>query len=38
MTHVSKVLGKLGVNKRAAAASIAVRERLVDPAAPLPGE
>ncbi|MGC4107405.1 MAG: LuxR C-terminal-related transcriptional regulator [Thermomicrobiales bacterium] len=37
MTHVSKVLGKLGVNKRAAAASIAVRERLVDPAAPLPG-
>ncbi|MGB3328716.1 MAG: LuxR C-terminal-related transcriptional regulator [Thermomicrobiales bacterium] len=38
MTHVSKVLGKLGVNKRAAAASIAVRERLIDPSAPLPGE
>ncbi|MGN6484212.1 MAG: LuxR C-terminal-related transcriptional regulator, partial [Thermomicrobiales bacterium] len=38
MTHVSKVLGKLGVNKRAAAASIAVRERLVDPSAPLPGD
>ncbi|MGC4191533.1 MAG: LuxR C-terminal-related transcriptional regulator, partial [Thermomicrobiales bacterium] len=38
MTHVSKVLSKLGVNKRAAAASIAIRERLVDPSAPLPGE
>lgn len=36
MTHVANVLGKLDVNKRAAAASIALRDHLVDPAAPLP--
>jgi len=36
MTHVSNVMGKLGVNKRAAAASLALRDRLVDPNAALP--
>ncbi|HEU0164522.1 MAG TPA: tetratricopeptide repeat protein, partial [Thermomicrobiales bacterium] len=36
MTHVGKVLNKLGVNKRALAASVALRDHLVDPSAPLP--
>lgn len=30
MTHVGNVLGKLGVNRRASAATIALRDRLVD--------
>ncbi|HEV2128703.1 MAG TPA: tetratricopeptide repeat protein [Thermomicrobiales bacterium] len=33
MTHVSNVLAKLGVNRRTAAASYAIREGLVDPGA-----
>ncbi len=36
MTHVGNVMNKLGVNKRAAAAAVAQRDRLVDPSAPLP--
>ncbi|MGC4108045.1 MAG: tetratricopeptide repeat protein [Thermomicrobiales bacterium] len=36
MTHVGNVLGKLGVNRRASAATVALRDRLVDPAAPIP--
>jgi DNA-binding NarL/FixJ family response regulator len=32
MTHVSNILAKLGVNRRTAAASYALREGLVDPA------
>ena len=36
MNHVSNVLTKLGVSRRGAAASVAFRDRLVDPAAPLP--
>lgn len=32
MTHVSNILAKLGVNRRTAAASFALREGLVDPA------
>ncbi|MGB3329473.1 MAG: tetratricopeptide repeat protein [Thermomicrobiales bacterium] len=36
MTHVGNVMGKLGVNRRASAATIALRDRLVDPAAPIP--
>jgi DNA-binding NarL/FixJ family response regulator len=31
MTHVSNILAKLDVNRRAAAASYALREGLVDP-------
>ena len=29
-------LGKLGVNRRASAATVALRDRLVDPSAPIP--
>ncbi len=36
MTHVGNVMNKLGVNKRAAAAAVALRDQLVDPSAPLP--
>ncbi|MGI8485365.1 MAG: tetratricopeptide repeat protein [Thermomicrobiales bacterium] len=36
MNHVSNVITKLGVSRRGAAASVAFRDRLVDPAAPLP--
>jgi len=36
MNHVGSVLAKLGVSRRGAAASIAFRTRLVDPARPLP--
>ncbi|MGN6032213.1 MAG: LuxR C-terminal-related transcriptional regulator, partial [Thermomicrobiales bacterium] len=36
MTHVGNVLGKLGVNRRASAATVALRDRLVDPSAPIP--
>jgi DNA-binding NarL/FixJ family response regulator len=32
MTHVSNILAKLGVNRRTAAASFALREGLADPA------
>lgn len=32
MTHVANILAKLGVNRRTAAASVALREGLVDPA------
>jgi len=36
MTHVGNVMNKLGVNKRAAAAAVALSDQLVDPSAPLP--
>ena len=36
MTHVGNVMGKLGVNRRTSAATIALRDRLVDPSAPIP--
>jgi len=36
MNHVARVLEKLGVNRRTAAASVAFQRRLIDPTAPLP--
>jgi DNA-binding NarL/FixJ family response regulator len=32
MTHVANILGKLGVNRRGAASTVAIRAGLIDPA------